>query len=226
MKKPLWGLLLMLSACRPDPGPADYSGQGPIGNNNDGGTDPEEEVLPGPFPFEDGQRRLMVGIFYETGHSEEVVLDNVDTNFYLYDNTVYVEDIFDPVEDRVEGKFATKIVQNGKPWMGFGVHWTNVHNLDTWKTLHVSMKSSEAAFANVKIGMSSGVKTDEKGYPLAASKYGYVNDGAWHHLAIPIADFTAAGLKLNAVSSPFTFAAEGGAAGQSLLLDNLYFTAN
>ncbi|MCY1032391.1 hypothetical protein OV207_13045 [Corallococcus sp. BB11-1] len=226
MTKPMWGLLLLLAACRPDPGPADYSDQGPVGNNNDGGTDPASDVLPGPFPYEDGARRLMVGIFYETGHSDEVVLDNAESNFYLYDNTVYVEDIFDSLEDRVEGKFATKIVQNGKPWMGFGVHWTNVRNLDAWKTLHVSMKSADPAFVGVKIGMSSGVKADEKGYQLAASKYGYVNDGQWHHLAIPIADFTAAGLKLNAVSSPFTFAAEGGAAGDSLLLDNLYFTAN
>ncbi|MBE4749374.1 hypothetical protein G4177_14495 [Corallococcus sp. ZKHCc1 1396] len=226
MTKPMWGLLLLLAACRPDPGPADYSDQGPVGNNNDGGTDPTSDVLPGPFPYEAGARRLMVGIFYETGHSDEMVLDNAESNFYLYDNTVYVEDIFDPVEDRVEGKFATKIVQNGKPWMGFGVHWTNVRNLDAWKTLHVSMKSADPAFVGVKIGMSSGVKADEKGYQLAASKYGYVNDGQWHHLAIPIADFTAAGLKLNAVSSPFTFAAEGGAAGDSLLLDNLYFTAN
>lgn len=223
MKKPVWGLLLLLAACRPDPGPADYSDQGPVGGTDtDGGTNPASELLPGPFPYEAGQRRLMVGIFYETGRSEEVVLDNVETNFYLYDNTVYVES--DP--ERVEGKSADRIVQNGKPWMGFGVHWSTVRNLDAWKTLHVSMKSADPAFVNVKVGMSSGVKTEEKGFQLAASKYGWVNDGQWHHLAIPVADYIAAGLKLNAVSSPFTFAAEGGAAGQSLLLDNLYFTAN
>ncbi|RKH10175.1 hypothetical protein D7V97_14570 [Corallococcus sp. CA053C] len=222
MKKPVWGLLLLLAACRPDPGPADYTDQGPVGTDTDGGTDPASQLLPGPFPYEAGQRRLMVGIFYETGRSEEVVLDNVDTNFYLYESTVYVES--DP--DRVEGKSADRIVQNGKPWMGFGVHWKAERNFDAWKTLHVSMKSADAAFANVKVGMSSGLAANEKGYQLAMSKYGWKNDGEWHHLAIPVADYTAAGLKLNAVSSPFTFAAEGGATGQSLLLDNLYFTAN
>ncbi|MBZ4376975.1 putative glycoside hydrolase [Corallococcus sp. AS-1-6] len=223
MKKPAWGLLLLLAACRPDPGPADYSGQELPGNPNpDGGTEPDPQMLPGPFPYEAGKARLMVGIFYETGRSQEIILDNVDSNFYLYENTVYVES--DP--DHVEGKSADRIVQNGKPWMGFGVHWKQTHNFDTWKTLHVSMKSSDAAFANVKIGMSSGTGTAEKGAPLAVGPYGWANDGEWHHLAIPVADFVAAGLKLNDVSSPFTFAAEGGTAGQSLLLDNLYFTAD
>ncbi|MGE6758973.1 putative glycoside hydrolase [Corallococcus interemptor] len=222
MKKPVWGLLLLLAACRPDPGPADYSGQElPDNQNPDGGTQPSD-LLPGPFPYEAGKARLMVGIFYETGRSQEYILDNVDSNFYLYENTVYVES--DP--DHVEGKSADRIVQNGKPWMGFGVHWKQTHNFDAWKTLHVSMKSSDAAFANVKVGMSSGTGTNEKGYQLALAKYGWANDGEWHHLAIPVADYVAAGLKLNDVSSPFTFAAEGGTAGQSLLLDNLYFTAD
>ncbi|NOK33212.1 hypothetical protein HMI49_08405 [Corallococcus exercitus] len=222
MKKPVWGLLLLLAACRPDPGPADYTGQElPDNLDPDGGTQPSD-LLPGPFPYEAGQRRLMVGIFYEAGRSEEILLDNVDSNFYLYENTVYVES--DP--DHIEGKSADRIVQNGKPWMGFGVHWKQTHNFDAWKTLHVSMKSSDAAFANVKVGMSSGTGTSEKGYQLALTKYGWANDGEWHHLAIPVADYVAAGLKLNDVSSPFTFAAEGGTTGQSLLLDNLYFTAN
>ncbi|NOK10795.1 hypothetical protein [Corallococcus exercitus] len=222
MKKPVWGLLLLLAACRPDPGPADYTGQElPDNLDPDGGTQPSD-LLPGPFPYEAGQRRLMVGIFYEAGRSEEIILDNVDSNFYLYENTVYVES--DP--DHVEGKSADRIVQNGKPWMGFGVHWKQTRNFDAWKTLHVSMKSSDAAFVNVKVGMSSGTGTSEKGYQLALTSYGWANDGEWHHLAIPVADYVAAGLKLNDVSSPFTFAAEGGTAGQSLLLDNLYFTAN
>lgn len=222
MKKPVWGLLLLLAACRPDPGPADYTGQElPDNLDPDGGTQPSD-LLPGPFPYEAGQRRLMVGIFYEAGRSEEFLLDNVDSNFYLYENTVYVES--DP--DHVEGKSADRIVQNGKPWMGFGVHWKQTRNFDAWKTLHVSMKSSDAAFVNVKVGMSSGTGTSEKGYQLALTSYGWANDGEWHHLAIPVADYVAAGLKLNDVSSPFTFAAEGGTAGQSLLLDNLYFTAN
>lgn len=221
MKKPVWGLLLLLAACRPDPGPADYTGQ-ELPGNPDGGPDPAAELLPGPEPYVAGQRRLMVGIFYEMGRSEEVLLDNAETNFYLYDNTVYVEDD----ADRVEGKIASRILWNNKAWLGFGVHWKTSRNFDAWKTLHVSMKSTDAGFANVKIGMSSGVGTNEKGSPLAATRYGWANDGAWHHLAIPVADFVAAGLKLNDVSSPFTFGAEGGATGQSLLLDNLYFTAN
>jgi hypothetical protein len=222
MKKSALGLVLLLSACRPDPGPADYTGQDlPDGQNPDGGG-PVSEMLPGPFPFEAGQRRLMVGVFYETGRSEEVLLDNSTTNFYLYDNTVYVES--DP--DRVEGKTSDRILWNSKAWLGFGVHWSTPRNLDAWKTLHISMKGTDAGFAKAKIGMSHGTGGNEKGFPVDASKYGWKNDGEWHHLSIPVSDFTALGLRLNDVSAPFVFTTEGGSSGQSILLDNLYFTAN
>ncbi|RKH49867.1 hypothetical protein D7X55_08235 [Corallococcus sp. AB049A] len=224
MKKPVWGLLLLLAACRPDPGPADYSGQElPDNQNPDGGTQPSD-LLPGPFPYEAGKARLSVGIFYETGRSQAIVFDDIDSKLYLYDQTAYVES--DP--EHIEGRSADRIVYSGQAWLGLGVHWLKqTQNFDAWKTLHVSMKSSDPGFANVKVGMSHGIGVGkEKGFQLAVSKYGWANDGEWHHLAIPVADYVAAGLKLNDVSSPFTFGTEGGATGQSLLLDNLYFTAD
>ena len=59
---------------------------------------------------------------------------------------------------------------------------------------------------------------------VLASAYGYVADGAWHTLAIPLVDFVADGLNLSAVSSPLNLTGPGGNAGDVLLLDNVYFT--
>ncbi|WP_237078877.1 hypothetical protein [Myxococcus xanthus] len=94
-------------------------------------------------------------------------------------------------------------------------------NLDGWTTLHVSLNSADPGFANVPIGMN-----DDQSVQLPASRYGYTNDGQWHHLAIPLADFVAGELQLNAVQAPFVFIAGAGPAADTLLLDNVYFTAD
>ncbi|MFY0572796.1 hypothetical protein ACN28E_54450 [Archangium lansingense] len=218
MKRAGYAVLLLLAACRPDPGVSDYENRGPL-NHSDGGTEPDPEVLPGPFPYQTGQRRLGVG-FYEGGRSDDIPVDNTTTFVYLYENTVTME----PSDTRVEGRTADLLVHAGKAWLGFGVHWNTPRNLSTWKTLHVSLNSSDPGFASVKVGMNY-LDTTDKSVQLDVEKYGYRNDGEWHHLAIPLADFTAGGLKLNVVSAPFVFIAGQGAAADKLLLDNLYFTA-
>jgi hypothetical protein len=217
MRTSVYALLMLLAACRPDPGEPDYTNQGPFSRPDGGDPDPASDVLPGPFPFEAGQRRLGVG-FYEGGRSDDIVIDNTTTHVYLYENTVTLE----PSTTRVEGRAADLVVHGGKAWLGFGVHWNTARNLDGWKTLHVSLSSADPGFAQVKVAMSD----TSLNVQLDAAKYGYVNDGEWHHLAIPLSDFTAAGMKLNAVNSPFALFAGQGPAADKLLLDNLYFTAD
>jgi hypothetical protein len=211
-----YAVLLLLAACRPDPGESDYENQGQLTPSNDG-TDPGADVLPGPVPYQTGQRRLSVG-FYEGGRSEDIPVDNTTTHVYLYEGTTTLE----PSSTRVEGRASDLVVHAGKAWLGFGVHWDAPRNLGAWKTLHVSLRSSDPGFAQVKVGMSD----DTKDVQLDVKKYGYVNDGAWHHLSIPLTDFTAGGLKLGAIDAPFIFIAGSGAAADKLLLDNLYFTAD
>ncbi|AKQ63415.1 putative lipoprotein [Myxococcus hansupus] len=215
MKRAGLAMCMFLAAgCRPDPGVPDYSDQGY--DRPDSGVDPDNEVLPGPFPFEAGQRRLAVG-FYEGGRSEDVAVDGVNTHIYLYEGTLTLE----PSSTRVEGRQSELVVHAGKAWLGFGVHWNTPRNLDGWKTLHVSLNSADPGFSSVVIAMS-----DDATVELPAARYGYVNDGQWHHLAIPLADFAAGGVQLSAVRAPFVFLAGAGAAADTLLLDNVYFTAD
>jgi hypothetical protein len=218
MKKPVYALLMLLAACRPDPGEPDYAGNGPFARPDAGpGGGPSSDVLPGPFPFQEGQRRLGVG-FYEGGRSEDIAVDNTTTHVYLYENTVTLE----PSTDRVEGRSSDLVVHGGKPWLGFGVHWDTPRSMDGWKTLHISLKSEDPGFAEVKVAMNDTATSIQ----LDAKQYGYANDGEWHHLAIPLADYVAKGLKLNAVNSPFALFSGAGPAADKLLMDNLYFTAD
>jgi hypothetical protein len=217
MKKSVFALLLLMSACRPEPGDSDYENQGQS-TRPDAGDDPNAGALPGPFPFQEGQRRLGVG-FYEGGRSEDIAIDNTTTHVYLYESTVTLE----PATDHIEGRSSDLVVHAGKTWLGFGIHWDSPRNLDAWKTLHVSFKSADPGFASVKVGMNDATKSVQ----LDVAKYGYKNDGEWHHLAIPVADFTASnGVKLNAINAPFVLIAGQGPAADKLLMDNLYFTAD
>lgn len=216
MRKAVCALLLVLAGCRPEPGESDYANQGGFSHNPDGGTEPTSDVLPGPFPFEAGKKRLGVG-FYEGGRSDDVPVDNTTSHIYLYEGTVTIE----PSDTHIEGRSADLLVHAGKTWLGLGVHWDTPHNLDAWKTLHVSLRSSDPGFANVSIGMN-----DTESIQLPAKDYGYVNDGEWHHVAIPLTAFTAKGLNLAAVQSPFVLIAGQGAPADKLVLDNLYFTAD
>ncbi|QDE86047.1 hypothetical protein [Myxococcus xanthus] len=209
-----FAVLLLVAGCRPDPGVPDYTDQGY--NRPDAGGGPNDEALPGPYPYVEGQRRLGVG-FYEGGRSQDIPVDNTTVHIYLYEGTLSLE----PSTTRIEGRQADLVVHAGKTWLGFGVHWSTPRNLDGWTTLHVSLNSADPGFANVSIGMN-----DDQSVQLPASRYGYANDGQWHHLAIPLADFVAGGLQLNAVQAPFVFIAGAGPAADTLLLDNVYFTAD
>ena len=166
-------------------------------------------------PFESGEQRLSIGVFYEGGKSDSVAVNNEDTHLYLYENTVALE----ASEDRLEGQVSDSIILAGGTWWGLGVHWDSARDLSAWGTLYISFQST--TFADVEIGMT-GAEGDR--HIVLASAYGYTADGAWHTLAIPLADFGSDGLNLSTVSSPLNLTGPGGDAGDVLLLDNVYFT--
>ena len=166
-------------------------------------------------PFQAGEKRLSVGRFYEGGKSDSVEINGENTHLYLYENTVALE----ASEDRLEGMISDGIVHGGNAWWGFGIHWDSTRDLSAFGTLYISLKST--TFTNIEIGMT-GANNDR--HIVKASAYGYVNDGMWHTLAIPLADFAGDGLNLSAVSSPFNLTGPGGSAGDVMLLDNVYFT--
>ena len=61
---------------------------------------------------------------------------------------------------------------------------------------------------------------------VRANDYGWVNDGQWHSLSVPLQDFVNLGLDLSRMRSPFTIGndpSEGTAkVGETLLIDDLY----
>ena len=212
------GLAIPLTACRPDIGTPDY-GQFIGGDDDDdsaGGGDPEN--YPGPDPYQDGEERLSIGIFYEGGSSTNVAIDNATTHFYIYDGTFQSYPDF---EEREEGYQSDVIAPAGIGWWGGGITWDAPADLSSWTQMHVSLRSDGADLGSFDIGFGGGGGSEVR---VNVADYGFTNDGAWHQVVVPLADFVPGGADLSSVGLPFQLIAEGVVTGQELRVDNLYFT--
>lgn len=179
-----------------------------------------------PDPFQPGTPRLGIGAFYEGGASETVAIDNTTSHLYIYPsgNTLTVSDDKDV---KAEGYVSQRCqVSGGLGWFGMGVHWDAARDLTKWRTLHIALRSSAATMNDVVIGMNSPMQNPETA-KLNAKNYGYTNDGAFHHLAIPLSDFAGVSpgaLKATQVMAPLVLLNAGLVKdGDLLWVDDVYF---
>lgn len=201
---------LTATGCRLESGPDDYASQETLRV--------DAEPPPIDADIEDGERRLSIGIFYEGPAVETAVVDEVSNHFYIY------EDTFAPaVEtgDRVEGSQSDRLVHRGGPWWGGGVHWDVARDVTAYGTLHISLKSADSSYAGLRLGMNG---PDENQGVVDASAYGFAPDDTWHRLEIPLADFAAAGVDLTRVNAALVFVGGPGEAGESVLVDGVFFS--
>lgn len=202
--------LVAAAGCRPDPGV-------PIYRNADDFLDPDgpdSDPLVGADPYQPGEARLALGIFYEGEFSEQVIIDDVTTHFYIYDGTFTMSLDRDVVEEGLE---SNRVTHAGLGYWGGGITWDESRDLSDWTTLYLSLRSADPAFADLEVRIAA----DSEG-SVAASSYGYVNDGEWHHIAIPLEDY--AGLDLTQVTGPLVMIGDAGDQGERLYIDNVYYT--
>lgn len=221
--------LLALTGCRDPLGTPDYSDS--PDRTEDAGMRPER--LLGSDPYIPGQRRLNIGLFYEGDASQRFGLDaerlclrEPHTQplrcyfiFAMPDGQLQYDQ--DTVDDRIEGVLSDRITLTGTPFWGGGVVWDAPTDLSAWTTLHLALKSSDPSFAEINISMQSG--TDMVIAPVQpAANYGWVNDGEWHTLDIPLADFP--NLDRQNIRSPLILGGTGSTADDELLVDEVYLT--
>ena len=188
-------------------------------------------------PYEDGEERLSLGIFYEGDFSEEIPVDDQVSvfNVWVVEGTDIPTFSTAPSADAVEGLVSNQIMASDAGWFGGGIAWTEAKDLSKWDTLHISARSEEEALANFQIGMggqyAQGGSCTESGSRQNwryLEDYGFVPDGEWHHLEIPVYDFTIC-LDIEAVSEPFNLLMaplSSEDAGKSIFLDKLFFTVD
>ena len=235
---------LLLASCAPAPGPAPYV----YGEDFDAKVATDVSFLPGPSPYEAGSLRLSIGMAYEGDAIETHAIDGVTSHSYIYiqdecDESSPLTYVPGTSQDRVEGLRSELITQGALGWWGHGVHWDVPKDMRTWGTLHISLKAlsghqdieirmgssgeeggaDPCAPAGPRDGSRSSVApTPDVVASVDASSYGYVADGAWHTLEIPLEAFQA--LDRRWINIPLSLISEGGQEGDQLLVDNLYFT--
>ncbi len=224
-------LLFGLAACRADPGSYDYSEHPDIVARNSG------EFLPGPTPYDPTVPRLFpVEFFYEPVGNERIYpLNGVNTFLFIFDTAgdgtgqPTLQPIPVTSSDRVQGSVSTRIVLNGLTFWGFGVFWNAPHDLSQYSTFNISMRSTnedtETSFDEVTLSFASGAAEPSRPFLLEvpATDYGYVNDGAWHSLTIPLSDLVDAGWDPTSVRTPFAMGGLEGEFGDTLLVDDVYY---
>lgn len=214
-------LLLAAAGCRPDPGLPDYSAMDQLFDGGGG-----VGSLPGPYPYVVGTKRLAFGIFYDGASSDQLDLSDPSHHYYIFSST-YSDEIW---ADRVEGTTSNRFSIPGSTpgWWGGGIVWDTPTDLTGWTTMHVSFKSSDPGMAEVEVRLLHGpAPAGPITVGLKGTRYGWANDGQWHHLSIPLADFVAAGVNLTRIRGPLGFGSAVGAplmkSGETLVIDNFYF---
>ena len=95
--------LLALMACRPDPIEYPYNTTTTLDTGSE-----EADLFAGPDPYEDGESRLSLGVFYESGYSDIIPVDEESSFFYIWITEDTSAPTFSqtPTTDRVEGNIA------------------------------------------------------------------------------------------------------------------------
>ena len=222
--RPVFAILTvgLIASCS-DLGTPDYSDQ-------EGVVEPVEPFVPyPPDPFEPGDQRLYVGYFYEGDSSHEILINTVTTDYFVFaidpERPIATRSFTENTSsDRLEGIVSYEITLNGSSFWGCGIIWDEPIDLSDWTTMFVGFKSSDPSFGNFALTLLSGEGDEPASVELNPGDYGYVNDGEWHFLQIPLQDAIDRGWDPFAVRSPFIVGGPGGTEGDVLLIDNLYFT--
>lgn len=199
-----------------------FTQEAPSTDTADTGTDTTDTgtttdgFLPGPDPWTAGTERLNLGVFYEGGASETVLVDDKTSFYYIYDNT-YAQA---PSSDRIEGFESAAITLTGPPtaYFGGGVTWNPPRDLSGWTRLTIALKATDPVFEQLDVRMVGGGTQGS----VRATDHGFAVDGAWHVLTIPLADFVSQGVDLSSVSEPLQLLAETTSGGAVLLVDDVY----
>lgn len=208
--------LAVLVGCREDAGTPDYSDFQEAFDRIDADGGP---ALEGPDPFVAGDARLSLGLFYESGFSEVIPADGARSNYFIFlaGNDLTYSQETDNV--RLEGEQSDRLTLAGTSFWGGGIVIEPTVDLSGYDVLAVSLLSSDIQEVNITVGDAS------LEVPVSAADFGYVSDGLFHSLRIPLTEYSDAGVNLAAVRLAFAIGAAGGNAGAQIVVDDLYFEA-
>lgn len=170
------------------------------------------------FYGEDAQESGNFGIFTDTAPVNGELHYGTDAELYLWNNLTEV------AGQPYEGANVWNMTAAAGTWWGMGVLSTqfdrNMKNYsDGYMHLHMKTTSQET----FKIGLKSATSGESwVNLTAADNSYGFVRDGAWHEVVIPLNAFL--NLDFQTASQMFMIAGDPPAAPVTFSIDNIYWT--
>ena len=127
-------------------------------------------------------------------------------------------------EEAFEGRMSQELTLRTSGQWGAGIVWDEPVDLSGWTTMVVALRSSDSSFSTFDLSLLWGEGERTESAPLDPRRYGYANDGAWHVLRIPLADPEDLGFDPSIARAPLILSGDDGTPGDSLSIDNVYFT--
>ncbi|HPR32418.1 MAG TPA: glycoside hydrolase family 16 protein [Prolixibacteraceae bacterium] len=162
----------------------------------------------------------LYGIYTENpAITERLAIDNVTGHLYNWDNTVAFNQSISPYEGSEALSFRS---QGGAGWWGWGIFSDQALNLENFSDgyLHFALNTKSAELFRVTVNGANNTK-GEVTFQNGNDPYGFLRDGRWHRVVVPVADLRAKGLDLSSCGNVFTLS---GGSISGLAVDDVYFS--
>ena len=152
--------------------------------------------------------------------TDKFIVDNVTGNLFIWNNTVAFNDAFPAYEGENVLSFSST---GAEAWFGYGFHSSTPVNLQQFSDgyLNISMRTEVTDSYYIAMDDHNG-NTGEVNFVNGSDPYGFIRDGEWHHLQIPVSALTTQGLDLTNVQHVFMTGGDGQIG--DIAYDNIYLS--
>ncbi len=154
--------------------------------------------------------------------TENFVIDNTNGYLYIWENTLKTMDDAPEYEGEDVLAFTS---ESGKNWFGFGLFSKKGIDLTQFADGYLKLALRTNSSNDFWIGVSGANNTEAKiDFKTGNDPYGFVRDGQWHRITIPVNDLLKKGLDLSSCDNIFML---GGAPTiNNILVDDIYFSVS
>lgn len=149
------------------------------------------------------------------------IVDNVTGHLYNWDGTV----TFNKAFPAYEGEDVLSFRSSGAAgWWGFGLFSTTPQNLSKFSDGYLNFMLRTKATQTFTVAVQGANNTQGAiEFKNNSDPYGFVRDGIWHRISVPVSELIAKGLDLSASGNVFTMS---GSTIGDIAVDDIYFSEN
>lgn len=171
-----------------------------------------------PLEFEGPETQTLVrpGLgysFFSIGSHERFVSGSNGTHLYSFNNTEFETDYF----ECGTGSFSRKVVGGSSGYMGFGFFHDQPYDVSQFHEMSLILKAGNFRVDELYVFL----KDQTREARLRPVDFGFLRDGQFHEVKIPIAAFADKGIDLKNLTSSFGLIAEKTHVGDYLFINDL-----